>query len=82
MAIQRSEYHDGRYQSIRDLVAQGVRFISIGRAWNNPRLWHAMSCDANDIGLVVSDGEYRTRKELVAAVRRAFGDDIAISFAA
>jgi hypothetical protein len=82
MSIQCSEYHGGRYQSICDLVAQGARSISIGRTWNNPRLWHAMSCDANDVGLVISDGEYRTRKELVAAVRRAFGDDVAISFTA
>jgi hypothetical protein len=49
MAIQCSEYQDGRYQSIRDLVAQGVRFIlngnRVGFAQEEPDEPVCRNCD-------------------------------------
>lgn len=73
MAIQTKEMHNGAFQDISALIAQGVRRIAIDRAWNGPG-YMAYSLEKDGcIGLTITDKAYPTVKALRADIIATFG---------
>jgi len=76
--ITTSEMYKGHTMDIRTLAENRVRFVAVDRALDG-KGWEAFSHDRDGIGLTISSGHWRTRRDLVEALHRTFGPTVKIN---